>query len=159
MGFFDKFTNTVSTASKEGISKAKEIKDAAKVQMDIKDRESSIAKMYRELGQAYYHAHKEDADPEYDQILAIKASFAEIADLKAELDKIKGVRRCPSCGQQIALNAKFCANCGTSCEEVPEKVDAEIVEEEINDDIAEDEFYDEPEEASADDAAEETIEE
>ena len=39
--------------------------------------------MYQDLGQAYYHAHKDDENPEYEQVEEIKAAFEEIGELKA----------------------------------------------------------------------------
>lgn len=125
MAFFNKLSNTISAAGKDGLSKAKEIKDTAKISVDIKEREGAIQRMYVELGKAYYRDHKCDSAPEYDQILAIKAAFEEIQELKASKDDIRGIRRCPSCGAVISQEAKFCASCGVKCEEV---VTGEVVD-------------------------------
>ena len=127
MAFFDKLGNTISAAGKDGISKAREWADTAKISVDIKEREGAIQKMYRELGKAYYHDHKEDEAPAYDQIAAIRAAFEEIGELKANKDEIRGIRRCPECGQMIARDANFCSNCGAKCEKT-EKVEGEVVD-------------------------------
>ena len=95
MAFFDKLGNTISAAGKTGLSKAKEIKDTAKITLDIQEREGAIRKLYQDLGQAYYHAHKDDENPEYEQVEEIKAAFEEIGELKAAKDGIRGIRRCP----------------------------------------------------------------
>ena len=127
MAFFDKLGNTISAAGKDGISKAKEWKDTAKISVDIKEREGAIQKMYRELGKAYYRDHKDDEAPDYEQIAAIKAAFEEIGELKASKDEIRGIRRCPECGQIIPREANFCSNCGAKCE-AAEKVEGEVVD-------------------------------
>lgn len=127
MAFFDKLGNTISAAGKDGINKAREWADTAKISVDIKEREGAIQKMYRELGKAYYHDHKEDENPDYDQIAAIKAAFEEIGELKANKDEIRGIRRCPECGQIIPREANYCSNCGAKCEKA-EKVDGEVVD-------------------------------
>ena len=98
MAFFDKLGNTISAAGKTGLSKAKEIKDTARIALDIQEREGAIRKLYQDLGQAYYHAHKDDENSEYTQIDEIKAAFEEIGELKATKDGIRGIRRCPECG-------------------------------------------------------------
>ena len=49
MAFFDKLGNTISAAGKTGLSKAKEIKDTAKITLDIQEREGAIRKLYRIL--------------------------------------------------------------------------------------------------------------
>ncbi|MCD8218453.1 MAG: zinc ribbon domain-containing protein [Clostridiales bacterium] len=148
--FFSKLGNTISAAGKDGLGKAKEWRDTAKISVDIKEREGAIQKMYRELGKAYYHEHKNDEECEYaDRLEAIKAAFEEIGELKAMKDEIRGIRRCPECGQPVAAKAKFCENCGAKCEE--EVVECEVVDEE--------ETEDEPVEESAEETAEESVEE
>lgn len=132
MAFFDKLSNTISAAGKDGLNKAKELKDTAKISMDIKEREGAIQRMYRELGKAYYQDHKDDANAEYDQILAIKAAFEEIGELKANKDEIRGIKRCPECGNPVSQEANFCASCGAKCETEPEFVECEVVEEEAS---------------------------
>ena len=127
MAFFDKLGNTISAAGKDGINKAREWKDTAKISVDIKEREGAIQKMYRELGKAYYRDHKDDEAPDYEQIAAIKAAFEEIGELKANKDEIRGIRRCPECGQIMSREANFCSNCGAKCE-AAETVDGEVVD-------------------------------
>lgn len=152
MAFFDKLSNTISAAGKDGLNKAKELKDTAKISMDIKEREGAIQRMYRELGKAYYQDHKDDENAEYDQILAIKAAFEEIGELKANKDEIRGIKRCPECGNPVSQEAKFCASCGAKCETEPEFVECEVVEEEaVQEEAAEDEAP--AEEAPAEEAA------
>ncbi|MCC8030029.1 MAG: zinc ribbon domain-containing protein [Lachnospiraceae bacterium] len=128
MDFFNKLGSSISSAGKDGLNKAKEMKDSAKISLDIKDRENTIQKMYRELGKTYYQDHKDDISPEYgDRIAAIKAAFEEIGELKSNLDDVRGIHRCPHCGKAISPEAKFCPSCGEKCEEV---VECEVVEDE-----------------------------
>ena len=129
MAFFDKLGNTISAAGKTGLNKAKEIKDAAKIALDIQEREGAIRKLYQELGQAYYHDHRDDENQEYPQLEEIKAAFEEIGELKAAKDGIRGIRRCPECGSAIADDANFCSSCGAKCEKTEEEVyEGEVVD-------------------------------
>ncbi len=140
MALFERISNTISAAGKDGLSKAKEIKDTAKINVDIKEREGSIQRMYRELGKAYYQDHKDDPAPEYSQVFAIKAAFEEIGELKASKDEIRGIKRCENCGKIISSEAKFCSGCGAKVAE-EEKVsegEAEEKAEEKAEDIADD---------------------
>ena len=152
MAFFDKLGNTISAAGKTGLSKAKEIKDTARIALDIQEREGAIRKLYQDLGQAYYHAHKDDEDSEYTQIEEIKAAFEEIGELKAAKDGIRGIRRCPECGAAIADDANFCSSCGAKCEKPePEVYEGEVVdsEEEADEETVESEGEDAPVEEEA----------
>jgi len=151
--FFNKLGSSLSSAGKDGLNKAKEMKDSAKISLDIKDRENSIQKMYRELGKAYYQDHKDDISPEYsDRIASIKAAFEEIGELKSNLDDVRGVRRCPNCGKVISPEAKFCASCGEKCEE--EVVECEVVEDETEEPVEETVESAEETEGAAEDAEE-----
>lgn len=152
MAFFDKLGNTISAAGKTGLSKAKEIKDTARIALDIQEREGAIRKLYQDLGQAYYHAHKDDEASEYTQIDEIKAAFEEIGELKAAKDGIRGIRRCPECGAAIADDANFCSSCGAKCEKPePEVYEGEVVdsEEETDEETVEAEEEDAPVEEEA----------
>lgn len=151
MAFFDKLGTTISAAGKSGLSKAKEIKDTAKIAMDIQEREAAIRKYYQELGQIYYQAHKDDEEPEYEQIEAIKAAFEEIGELKAAKDEIRGIRRCPDCGGAVADDANFCPSCGAKCEDPVETGD--VVDTETEETIAEAEEAEAPAEEAAPETA------
>ncbi|MCC8141197.1 MAG: zinc ribbon domain-containing protein [Lachnospiraceae bacterium] len=121
-------STSVTEAGKDGLEKAKELRDSARLTLEIRSRENSIQKAYRELGKAYFQAHRNDEDPEYDQIAFIKAAFEEIGELKTAKDEIRGVKRCSNCGNPIADGVNYCPNCGTKYEE-PEEVAEEAAEE------------------------------
>ena len=145
MAFFDKLGNTISAAGKTGLSKAKEIKDTAMIALDIQEREGAIRKLYQDLGQAYYHAHKDDENPEYEQIDEIKAAFEEIGELKAAKDGIRGIRRCTECGAAIADDANFCSSCGAKCEDPePEVYEGKVVDSDKAEETAEADAEDAP---------------
>ncbi len=134
--FFNKIGSTMTEAGKGGVAKAKELRDTAKITMEIRDRENAIHKAYRELGKAYYKDHKGDEDPAYEQVTAIKALFEELAALKSNKDSVKGVKRCANCGAEIPEGTKFCSQCGTKYEEpVCEEVTEEELEAEVDADI------------------------
>ncbi len=136
----NKIGTTVTEAGKEGLERAKDLRDTAVISLEIRDREASIRKAYRELGRAYYQQHKDDEEPAYDQIIYIKAAFEEIGELKATKDEIRGIRRCSNCGAPIQNGANFCPNCGKKYEtaETAEETEEETAEKEPEEDAKED---------------------
>ena len=158
MAFFDKLGNTISAAGKDGLNKAKELKDTTKLKLSIKEREGLIQKLYRDLGKAYYEAHKDDEESEYQEIADIRAAFAEIGELRADHDAIRGVKRCGECGAIVSQEANFCFNCGAKCEDEAEVVECEIVEDEDENSAEPDETED-VEDVETEEESEETTEE
>ncbi len=145
-------STTVTEAGKGGLEKAKELRDSARISLEIRDRENSIRKAYRELGKAYFQDHRNDEEPDYDQVAYIKAAFEEIGELKANKDEVRGVRRCADCGEIIPNGANFCPNCGKRYE------GPEVMAEEASEEAGE--IFEEAGEAAmeADEAAEEEAE-
>ena len=112
MEFIDKLGDTLVTVSKDATQKAKSISEIAKLRIDIRSKEDDINKKYQEIGKLYFEKHKEEEEPEYEQVSAIKESKELLDELRVQLSQIKGVQRCPSCGKEMDLDADFCSKCG-----------------------------------------------
>lgn len=129
MAFLDDMTDKLTAFGKEGINKAREIKDSSKLAMDIRNQEKLVQKLCEEIGHAYYEEHKDDSEPEYGQVLEIRAAIRKIEELKKERDLKKGVVRCPKCGSSIPATSVFCPECGEKIERPEaEKVEGEVVD-------------------------------
>jgi hypothetical protein len=127
MAFMDRVGSAISSLADKGVSKTKELKDTAKYTMDIKNTENAINQAYREIGKAYYEAHKADAETEFEQIGEISGLLEELQKLKEKRDEVRGVMKCPNCGAQVKDSDRFCTSCGVKLEKPAERVDAEIV--------------------------------
>ena len=127
MAFMDRVGSAISSLADKGVSKTKELKDTAKYTVDIKNTENAINQAYREIGKAYYEAHKADAETEFEQIGEISELLEELQQLKAKRDEVRGVMKCPNCGAQVKESDRFCTSCGVKLEKPAERVEAEIV--------------------------------
>lgn len=127
MAFMDRVGSAISSLADKGVSKTKELKDTARYTMDIKNTENAINQAYREIGKAYYEAHKADAETEFEQIGEISELLEELQQLKAKRDEVRGVMKCPNCGAQVKESDRFCTSCGVKLEKPVERVEAEIV--------------------------------
>ena len=127
MSLFDDITNKLTSVGKDGLNRAKDAKDTTKISMDIKNREITLQKLYRDLGREYYKDHQKDGTLNYPIMTQIKNELDAIASLQVEKDRLRGIRRCPNCGEITNVSAKFCPACGT---QVQKPFAAEIVEEE-----------------------------
>lgn len=129
MSFFDKFSETITSKSKDVANKAKEIAEVTSLNGKIVAQEGLIEKYYKEIGRFMYEHREKTCDNGLEErFKLVDAAYEEIDRLKAEIRKIKGVKQCESCGADVPFDAAFCSKCGTAVpEEKPEEVHAEEV--------------------------------
>lgn len=118
MAFWENLGETISAKGKEVADKAKNITDIAGLKGQIATCENTIKKNYKDIGEAYYKAHKEDEQPEFaEQIEAIKMAETAIEELKQKISHLKGTKTCAKCGAEVPYDASFCPKCGEKMEE------------------------------------------
>jgi chorismate synthase len=114
MAFFDKVGETISTKSKDVVKKAKDLAEISGLNGQINTQEEIVNKAFIELGRTYYEEHKDLTDDVHvAQINIVKAALERIQQLKAEINTIKGVTNCTTCGAEMASGSIFCSSCGT----------------------------------------------
>ena len=118
MAFWEDFSETISVKSKEVADKAKTLTDIANLKGQIVTYENTILRNYREIGRAYYNAHKNDLTKEFpDEMDNISEAKRKIAELHAKISDLKGTKKCSSCGSEIPNDSSFCSKCGQKVEE------------------------------------------
>lgn len=119
MGFFDKLTDIVSNTSKDLSKKAKDLVSTGKLEGQIAEEEEKIQNTYLLIGTQYYEANKDDESGPYAQMCKqITDSKAMIEELQMEVERLKGMQRCPNCQAAVSIEAAFCPSCGTKMPEV-----------------------------------------
>ncbi|OPZ88720.1 MAG: Double zinc ribbon [Firmicutes bacterium ADurb.Bin419] len=134
MAFFEKFGEKISSAGKDMAKKTKELADVTKLNMQIGSEEDNIKNNYIEIGKLYYGLFSSSPDERLASLCSsITESLNKINTYKEQIQTIKGIKKCPNCGSEIADSAVFCSVCGnkTSSEEeiAPEEANAETKEE------------------------------
>lgn len=135
MDFFSKLGDKISSTSKDVAKKAKEVAEIANLNSQITTKESTIKSAYVEIGKYVYENLKEDAPAEIaEKFAAIDTLMAEIEEMKKNIQALKGVQVCPSCGKDVESGAAFCPGCGSK---MPEPVVEEVATEEAPVEVAE----------------------
>lgn len=132
MGFFDKITDIVSSTGKELNKKAKDLVSVSKLEGQIAGEEDKISAAYAKIGEMYYQAHKDETGgPLVELCQEITTAHQTIDQLKKELEKLKGLQRCPVCGNSVSIEAAFCPSCGSKMPKVeePAAVETALVDE------------------------------
>lgn len=147
MDFFNKLGETIASASKDVSQKAKDLSGTAKLTFDIKSKEDYVQRMYAEIGRQYYEDHKDNTEDLYEEMALIKEALDAIADMKKELQSLKGEKTCSRCGEKVGEDDAYCRSCGAKLE------DDEIIVDAVTRDVPEEE------EAKEEEVKEETTEE
>lgn len=130
MAFFEKFGETISTKGKEAAQKAKDMADIARLKTQIGQLEGKVKTWYQVIGEKVYQENKGQAYSDMEvEFTTITEAFAQIAELRAQIAAIQGLRTCPACKEDVDVNALFCPKCGEKLEEPWEIVEDAPVEE------------------------------
>ena len=129
MAFFDELSKKAGSIA----ASAQKTANVAKIQHQISQKQSEFDALYHQIGQIYYSCRQRGVQPD-ESIGAlcdrVTALCQEIEDLRAEVDRIRNVRRCAACGKVIDRSVKFCPNCGAkAAEEAPRAEEAPKAEE------------------------------
>ncbi len=115
MAFLDDLGKKISQAGQTAVQKTKDITDLARLSGLVSDEEKKINGYYLQVGKLYVAKHSSDYESDFaDIIAAIKESESKISDYRQQIQNIKGVVRCPSCGGEVAASAAFCSSCGAT---------------------------------------------
>jgi len=138
MAFWENLGETITAKSKEVADKAKNFTDIASLKGQIVTQENAILRYYREIGRAYYAAHKNDDTAEcQEQFESIKKAEAIIDELQKKIAEISGTKHCASCNSDVPDDSAFCPKCGAKLEDdtyFDEEDTEEVVVREIIDD-------------------------
>lgn len=118
MAFFDKLGKSVTEVSQKTIARTKELADTSKLHSMIAEQERIITTQYAQIGKLYAAIHKNDCEYAFAaMIAAIADAEAKISDYNKQIQEIRGIRRCESCGAEIPADAAFCSSCGSAMPE------------------------------------------
>lgn len=131
--FWNNLTRKVNSASTAAAKKVDELTSIAKLNLSLREKENDLEECFERIGSLVYDKVRRSYETDEEVAACIKQAddlFDEIAKIKAELRKAKKTKSCPSCGKDVAADAKFCSACGTSfdadapAEETPVEVPA-----------------------------------
>lgn len=113
MSLFEGLSKVISETGATAVSKTKELARIAQLNGAISDEEKIITAAYAEIGRRYMeNLAGERLDLFGDQVERVREAQGRIEALRRELQEVKGLGKCPSCGAPVEAGKAFCGNCG-----------------------------------------------
>lgn len=113
MSIFKNLGSKISTASQDVAKKTKDLADIAKLNSQINGEESRIKNLYGEIGKLYCEMYKDAEEQTLSPLCAnVSEAIKKISDYRDQIQTIKGIKKCPQCGAEVADAAVFCGACG-----------------------------------------------
>lgn len=114
MAFWEQMSKKISDAGQGAAQQAKNFSEVTKLNGTISEKEKKITQLFHAMGEAYYAQHKDDpAADQPEKIEEVKALAAEIDRCRNEINRIKGIVKCPNCGAEVTSGSAFCNSCGS----------------------------------------------
>ena len=117
MAFLEKVGGTLAAKGKDVAEKAKEMAEVSRLNGQMNTQKSVAEKIYMEIGKRVCEEREDwksmDLTAQLEQLDSVQV---EIARLQEKILRVKGVRRCDSCGSEIDRKVEFCPKCGSELE-------------------------------------------
>jgi len=125
-GEFGKKLARIGQDTKNGVQK---VSDSVSISNRINAEKRSLERLYAAIGEATYKAAPDTpAEGLEDEYAAVKVAYANIESYTDQLNHVKGIVYCPTCGKPAAKGDKFCARCGERIQEVPESTGDKVAQ-------------------------------
>lgn len=119
MALWDSLTKKASETTAKAVQQAKILAETTKLNSQIADEEKKISNNYYQIGKLYAAMHQNDCEEDFAGMLAeIAEAEQKIRELKIQIQDIKGVVRCESCGAEVSKESAFCSACGAALPKV-----------------------------------------
>ena len=113
MSFLDNVGKKIKQTGQDVSQKTKVTTETFKINNMISDEEKSINRAYLQIGKTYYESFGDNPDQLFSpKIAEINDSRKKIAEYTERINQLKGISKCPGCGEENSGDASFCKSCG-----------------------------------------------
>ena len=115
MSILNNIGRTTSDFTNKTVEKAQKLTEVNKLNGQISAEEKAMKSLVSEVGQLYISVHKEDYEPQFAAVMTkIREAEDRIADMRQQIDTLRGICHCPRCNAEVDLHAAFCSACGAA---------------------------------------------
>ncbi len=138
---FDEIKRSATGVADRAMKRTNEVTNLVKLKLAVKSSEGKLSSVYEEIGRLFYTAERSGEDCTSDIaafIMKADKLKADIASYTKQIAKLRNIRICESCGNEIDQNVNFCPVCGAKQETLVEVApEVEVTAEECAEDAAE----------------------
>ena len=132
MAFLNDLSKKISQTSQDVVKKTKDSSEIYRLEGMISEEDRKINSIYQQLGKLYYELHKDSYEISFEaMVLQINDCENRKIQCLEQIDKIKGIKKCPQCGSEIPYTAKFCNSCGSQLEvekaDIPQETISNVI--------------------------------
>ena len=114
MALLDEIGKGISGIGRKTAQMGRDFSDTSRLNSLIAEEERNVQNCYKQIGKLYVDLHKNDCEDSFAVwVQNVLDSESKIAAYKKQVQAIKGVRTCPSCGADVQKASAFCSVCGT----------------------------------------------
>lgn len=119
MAFLDDVDRTLSNLGRNALKKAKDVSDSARLSGIIREEEEKQKALFVRIGEYVYENELGVLnEPIKEWCDEISASRVRIIKTNEQLTALKGMIKCPQCGESVPARSVFCSACGYKFEEL-----------------------------------------
>jgi len=120
MAMFGEIGKKLSQAAQSTVKSAKDLADIANLNSQISEEQKLLNSFFLQIGKKYYELYPDSADDNFGSFCAlITGSMIKITNLRDEIQKVKGIKKCHGCGAEIPMTTIFCGTCGYDTRKEP----------------------------------------
>ncbi len=124
MSIFDDLGKKLSKAGGNAVEKTKKHTEIARINGRIKEEKKKIDECHRKLGEMFVESFRDEAPEEFQvYIRQIDDCLDNIEKYREDIDRVKGVKKCPVCGKELLAEDHFCSECGADFEEASKEAE------------------------------------
>ena len=157
MAFWEGMKNRLNDAGDAFVDKTRRLAMIARADGMMSDIKRDRDRLYSQLGRMFYEdkygkmkiktlekrlAELKDDDPKKTltlKVLELKQNEIRYEELEEEKKRLKGIVKCPECGNDVTPDSEFCTRCGTRMLRVKAAENAIEKTDEKNDEVADEE--------------------
>ena len=122
MAFFDQLGAKLTKTGQMAAQKTNDLAEIARLNMRAGELNKTIQEQYTRLGESYYALHGSAPEEALSELCGVvSAANQELETIRLELQRIRQLKVCPSCGAENPPDASFCSKCSAQLPDLPAK--------------------------------------